>query len=481
MNGPEFLASDGESLVLCQRGDLWVDADAFKVAATTARRAREPAAYKAAIDLYAGDLLPEDRYEAWAEDRREQLRHLYLAMLIGLAKLHEERDEYGPAIDALRKATDEEPTVEQAYAALMRLYALSGKPEQALTQYDRLRSVLSRILGTQPAKATLRLHDEIATGGFPPPESLALSRQTGDTEGVVASLRLLAAVAIQDREDYGRATKLYEEGIALCRECGYMGELAQYLADMAEGYMHRGDFQRAKVLLEEAAALIREKGNGTFLEFVLEIQGWVTLLRGEHEQAKAFHEEGLALCRQVDNTFIAISNLEGLACIAAARGEDERAARIFGAAQKLHETVGDYNTPAEQALREPYLTDVRSRLNEASWAAAFTEGRVKTFEEVVDYALSAEGSYPSTTFTALALPTDELADDLTRREREVTLLVARGLTNRQISAELSISERTAANHVAKILRKLGLRSRAQIAAAAEARSEIATGTVTSDE
>jgi DNA-binding NarL/FixJ family response regulator len=41
-------------------------------------------------------------------------------------------------------------------------------------------------------------------------------------------------------------------------------------------------------------------------------------------------------------------------------------------------------------------------------------------------------------------------------------LVARGLTNRQIAQELSISERTAGNHVAKILRKLELRSRAQI-------------------
>jgi serine/threonine-protein kinase PknK len=45
----------------------------------------------------------------------------------------------------------------------------------------------------------------------------------------------------------------------------------------------------------------------------------------------------------------------------------------------------------------------------------------------------------------------------------VVLLVSRGLTNRQISTELSISERTAANHVAQILRKLGLSSRAQIA------------------
>ena len=39
-------------------------------AATTARSSRDPAAYRAAIELYAADLLPEDRYEAWAEGRR---------------------------------------------------------------------------------------------------------------------------------------------------------------------------------------------------------------------------------------------------------------------------------------------------------------------------------------------------------------------------------------------------------------------------
>jgi DNA-binding NarL/FixJ family response regulator len=49
------------------------------------------------------------------------------------------------------------------------------------------------------------------------------------------------------------------------------------------------------------------------------------------------------------------------------------------------------------------------------------------------------------------------------REQEIALLVARGLTNRQISGELTISERTAGNHIAKILKKLGLRSRTKIA------------------
>jgi DNA-binding NarL/FixJ family response regulator len=49
-------------------------------------------------------------------------------------------------------------------------------------------------------------------------------------------------------------------------------------------------------------------------------------------------------------------------------------------------------------------------------------------------------------------------------EWEVVLLVARGLTNRRVALELAISERTVENHVRKILKKLGFRSRVQIAA-----------------
>jgi DNA-binding CsgD family transcriptional regulator/sugar lactone lactonase YvrE len=52
---------------------------------------------------------------------------------------------------------------------------------------------------------------------------------------------------------------------------------------------------------------------------------------------------------------------------------------------------------------------------------------------------------------------------LSRREREVALLVAEGLTNREIAARLFISERTAEGHVEQIRNKLGVRSRAEVA------------------
>ena len=60
-------------------------------------------------------------------------------------------------------------------------------------------------------------------------------------------------------------------------------------------------------------------------------------------------------------------------------------------------------------------------------------------------------------------PSGEPPPSLTRREQEVAALVARGLTDRRIAEELSISERTASTHVSRILKKLGLRSRDEVA------------------
>jgi DNA-binding NarL/FixJ family response regulator len=59
--------------------------------------------------------------------------------------------------------------------------------------------------------------------------------------------------------------------------------------------------------------------------------------------------------------------------------------------------------------------------------------------------------------------------ELTRREREVARLVARGYGNKRLAEELVVTQGTAANHVAHILSKLGLANRTQLAVWAAAR------------
>jgi len=62
------------------------------------------------------------------------------------------------------------------------------------------------------------------------------------------------------------------------------------------------------------------------------------------------------------------------------------------------------------------------------------------------------------------LQTQAVGSELTDREREVLVLVARGYTNKQIAEALCITEKTARNHVSHILERLGLSRRSEAAA-----------------
>src|SRR5215203_1739607 len=163
-----YLVSRGERMLLCPEGNIWVDVESFEQAARACRRSTDPGTYEAAIELYAGDLLPEDRYERWAEERRGELQKTYTSLLVGLAAAHESRSDHGSAIEALIEATVQEPTNEEAHVGLMRLYALSGRKAEALKHYELLRVTLSRKLGTEPGASARALREEISSGRFPP-------------------------------------------------------------------------------------------------------------------------------------------------------------------------------------------------------------------------------------------------------------------------------------------------------------------------
>jgi DNA-binding NarL/FixJ family response regulator len=149
---------------------------------------------------------------------------------------------------------------------------------------------------------------------------------------------------------------------------------------------------------------------------------------------------------------------------------------------------------------EQVLEFSRERLGAAKAATLFAEGREMAVEDAVRYALGSQPlstpalsvpalSVPALSVPALSVPasraetgrTDQARPDtvggprhdaggdrrapspLTPREHEIVLLIAQGLSNREIADELVISPATAARHVANILGKLGFTSRTQVA------------------
>jgi predicted ATPase/DNA-binding SARP family transcriptional activator/DNA-binding CsgD family transcriptional regulator len=355
------------------------------------------------------------------------------------------------ALEAVGWLAIERGEIEEAEIAAEEGLALSVQTGIESTR----RASFLRMLGTM---ARIRGDNERAKELYE--ESLSLSREAGDRWGIANSLATLGSVAFM-RGDHEQGKELYEEGLILSRELGGAQPLADFLISMGYTLLLEGDHERATALNEEAAALLREQRHRGDLQYAVDNLGWAALVRGDHERARQLFEESLRLCLELGDRTIAAESLEGLACVAEAEGEAERATRLFGVAEALREAVGYHQTSTERALREPYLATARSRMEEESWA----EGRAMTLEEAIEYALSEVEPVGS----AFPMPEQEApasaqSPNLTRREREVAALIARGLTSRQIAEELVVSKYTVDNHVRNILKKLGLGSRDQIAA-----------------
>jgi non-specific serine/threonine protein kinase len=219
-----------------------------------------------------------------------------------------------------------------------------------------------------------------------------------------------------------------------------------------------GDQPRASQLLEQSVALARRTGASGRLAIVSVYLGQVAFAQGDTRRAALALREGLKLSREWDSAWGMAECLEGLAVVAGADGQAQRAARLLGAAARLREAIGAPVHLVDRADHERTVSVALDALGSESYGAAWAEGQRMPVDAVVAYAVSL-GAEP-------VAPAPELpaGTQLTRREREVAALIARGMSNRQIAQTLVIAERTVTNHVEHIFTKLGFRSRAQVAA-----------------
>jgi non-specific serine/threonine protein kinase len=188
----------------------------------------------------------------------------------------------------------------------------------------------------------------------------------------------------------------------------------------------------------------------------------VLLHQGRRDEAIPLLREGLELRVALQHRRGLAVGLEEAAAVAAATDRWGEAARLYGAAERMREELGSPRAadPADDAEHRRYIAAARRRIDGAAWTASWGAGRALPLDHALAEALALLAATPAPDPRPEAPP----AGPLSRREREVAALVARGLSNRAIAEALSISEKTVANHLDHILTKLDFRSRAQVAA-----------------
>ena len=119
--------------------------------------------FRAAVDLYTGDYLPERRYEDWASTEQERLQVLALGTMTTLAGLLAETSPL-ESIRLTQRVLAVDPVWEDAYRAQMRAYQAQGNRPLALRTYRQCVQVLDREFGVEPLPETRQLYEEIGGG-----------------------------------------------------------------------------------------------------------------------------------------------------------------------------------------------------------------------------------------------------------------------------------------------------------------------------
>jgi non-specific serine/threonine protein kinase len=292
-------------------------------------------------------------------------------------------------------------------------------------------------------------------------EGLPLARQAGDHWSEARHLDGLATVALE-QADFQTAAALLETCVEVARAMGDAWTLATVLTTLGDLARSQGDYARARQLYEESLALDEGLGSEPRAS-VLHNLGYVALHAGDRDRSAALFAESLWLYEARGERRGVAECLVGLASVAAALGQRERAARLFGAAEAALEALGVQLSPSNRADYARGLASAQTGASVAASAAALAAGRGLSLEEAMREAVSVGVPRSGRTPPAPAWA------PLTMREREVACLIAGGLSNREIAAQLVITEATAERHIANILAKLGSRSRAHVAAWATAR------------
>ena len=354
-------------------------------------------------------------------------------------------------------------------ASLFSYWVMSGSIREGMRWQDK---VLDRF-GEQSSERASALANLSLLGS-----AVGVTEATGQANEAIA----MAARVSDDRTEARgylalqfalTTTGRYQEALEVAKQARWRLEAlgadhALRTLDLQLGFTHVMA-RNSDAALEAAQRLLRDlapgerwlRGNGHALSALAYYQQPGRQIEAEHS-ANAAVTETQEIGYLVGEGYA----LEVLGWLAADAGRCQRTAWLLGAAHGLWERTG--GRLSGSAVLEGYhrraVALARSTLGTAKYAELHAAGAARPIAQIAALAVAGADVLPE---SADCTADDEVSgwddsDGLTAREREIAVLVARGLSNRDIAARLVISKRTVDAHVNHIFAKLGLSSRVQL-------------------
>jgi ATP/maltotriose-dependent transcriptional regulator MalT len=231
-----------------------------------------------------------------------------------------------------------------------------------------------------------------------------------------------------------------------------------FLADL---HYWQADFAAARDLLERALGIARALGGVWWSSSALTRLGLVAIETGDLTGAAGLLDEALRGSQRLGDREGLAFAFAGCARLSRARAEPLEGLRLASAVTHLrgeHVFGGALRAQARgRELIEQLVAAIRKQLSEDVADEAWADGQTLSWEAAFHHARAV---CERVGLSAVEPTANRLPGGLSEREVQVLRLVAEGKTNREIAAELVLSDKTIKRHLDNIFDKLGVSSRA---------------------
>jgi predicted ATPase/DNA-binding NarL/FixJ family response regulator/DNA-binding XRE family transcriptional regulator len=266
---------------------------------------------------------------------------------------------------------------------------------------------------------------EAARRGFQ--AATELREDLGDRRGMSVAINNMALLELDDG-NLDRARELFEQSLAIKRELGEQRSIAIGLANLADVLIRTNQWEAADRALAESAEMA--PGNPQLIGTIRCNMGAVAAHWQDWAGAEEHFRAAIAAFEMGGHPHDVIGAMIGLGRACHQAGQKDEAVRQLRAARALAADIGN-----------------AQRLAESDAALAELSGLPEA----------------STTLADLAVGSISRLGNLTERQAEVLRLLAAGLSNKQIAAELYLSPATVERHLATIYRNHSLAGRVEAA------------------